>query len=569
MSLVRSAEPPATPVGPRMRWWGWGDDRHQVELPPAAEKLLEDELGPPRAEPRPAPRLDDVRLPETTLTEEARRDLTEAVGEAAVRDARVERVSHAAGKGYADLVRMRQVDARSAPDAIVYPASEDEVARVLALCSEHGVAVIPFGGGTSVVGGVEPLRDGLAAAISLDLARIDRLVAVDHRSLTAVLGAGLTGPRAEAWLAAQGLTLGHFPQSWEFATIGGFVATRSAGQASTGYGRIDELVRGVRCVSPAGGLTTKALPASAAGPALRELIVGSEGILGVITEATLAVRPAPAERRYEGWSFRSFGEGVEAFREMEQHDASPDVARLSDEEETRLSMAMASTGSTTERVGRAYLRVRGHEGGCIAIVGWEGEPEEVGRRRSRTRRALAAGGGLSLGERPGRAWERGRYAGPYLRDALLDRGVMTETLETATTWSNLSALHERVGQALRAALRDRGTPPLVMCHVSHLYRSGASLYYTFLARQEEGAELEQWRAAKTAATEAIVTGGGTITHHHAVGRDHAPWMEAEVGRLGIEVLRSAKERLDPAGIMNPGKLLPGAASGPLEGRPPA
>jgi alkyldihydroxyacetonephosphate synthase len=439
---------------------------------------------------------------------------------------------------------------------VVYPGTRDEVADVLAACDSDGVAVVPFGGGTSVVGGVEALRGELGAAVTLDLARMDRLIEVDRKSLTASFEPGVRAPRAETLLASRGLTLGHFPQSFEFATIGGFVATRSAGQASTGYGRIDELVLGLRCAAPAGEVVVQPFPATAAGPSLRELLVGSEGVLGVITEATLAVSPLPERRRYEGWSFRSFEEGCEAFRSMEQAGASPDVARLSDEDETRLSMALASSGSRAERAGRAYLRLRGHEGGCIAIVGWEGEERELERRRNRTRAILRAAGGLALGERPGRSWLRGRYAGPYLRDALLDHGVMVETLETATNWTGLGELHAAVRDALRASLSERATPPLVMCHVSHLYRSGASLYFTFIARREEGAELAQWRAAKAAASDAIVAHRGTITHHHAVGRDHAPWMRAEVGELGLEVLRAAKERLDPRGIMNPGKLLP-------------
>jgi alkyldihydroxyacetonephosphate synthase len=241
---------------------------------------------------------------------------------------------------------------------------------------------------------------------------------------------------------------------------------------------------------------------------------------------------------------------------MEQADASPDVARLSDEEETRLSMALAATGSLAERVGRTYLRMRGQEGGCLAIMGFEGDEDDVERRRLRTGALLRAGGGVALGQRPGAAWLRGRYAGPYLRDGLMDHGAFVETLETATTWSNLPALYAAVGDALRRSLSERGTPPLVMCHVSHLYRSGASLYFTFLAREQDD-PIEQWRAAKTAACDAIVAGGGTITHHHAIGRDHAPWMKAEVGELGVELIRAAKERLDPAGVMNPGKLLPG------------
>jgi alkyldihydroxyacetonephosphate synthase len=256
--------------------------------------------------------------------------------------------------------------------------------------------------------------------------------------------------------------------------------------------------------------------------------------------------------------YPSFGEGAESLRMLEQAGASPDVARLSDEEETRLSMALAGTGGAKGALAGAYMRARGVAGGCIAICGWEGDSEDVARRRSRTTMLLRKHGAVPLGSAPGRAWARGRYHGPYLRDHLLDRGVFVETLETATQWSGLFGLYGAVGSALRAALGGGGTAPLVMCHISHLYPTGASLYFTFLARARRGEELEQWRAAKTAATDAIVAAGGTITHHHAVGRDHAPWLAREVGETGVDALRALKADLDPAGIMNPGKLLPGA-----------
>jgi alkyldihydroxyacetonephosphate synthase len=538
-----------------MRWWGWGEDGHSVPLPPAAEGLLRDELGVDPQTRRPPVPFEQVRLPDIGLPGPALEKLRAALGDDHVRVDNEARVAHAVGRSYPDLIRIRSGDAGTAPDAVAQPANAGQVAAVLAICAEHRVAVVPFGGGTSVVGGVEPVRDGFAAAISLDLGRLSSTVDVDNTSLTARLDAGLLGPEAERRLRDQGVTLGHFPQSFEYSTVGGWIATRSAGQASTGYGRIDELVEAVRCVTPAGELDTKPAPASAAGPSLRELVVGSEGVLGVITEATLCVRPAPGARRYEGWSFASFAEGCDAFRVMEQACAAADVNRLSDEDETRLAMAIGSTGSRTERLGRRYLRFRGHEGGCLAILGFEGEEEELEDRRRRAAGLLRAGGGVALGHRPGELWHRSRYAAPYLRDELLDRGVLVETLETATNWANLGTLHKAVREALATALSSRGTPPLVMCHVSHLYPAGGSLYFTFLARQEEDA-LAQWRAAKTAASEAIVANGGTITHHHAVGRDHRQWITAETGPLGIEVLRAAKERLDPAGIMNPGKLLP-------------
>jgi alkyldihydroxyacetonephosphate synthase len=529
-----------TAPDPRMRWWGWGVDRDATSLPDKARDMLRQAFSI-EDEPPPLVALEDVELPEPSLGGDLRGRLAAIVGEGAIRDDRLARVAHALGKSYPDLVRIRAGDASSAPDAVVYPASHEEVTALLELGAAERVAVTPFGGGSSVVGGVEPRFDGFAAAITLDLARMDRLVRADPVSLTATLEPGCTGPRIEELLVAEGLTLGHFPQSWEYATLGGFVATRSAGRASTGYGRIDELVLGVRLATPAGAIELPPLPATAAGPGLRGLVVGSEGTLGVITAATLAVAPAPAAKLNEGWAFGSWQEGCEAFRTMEQAGDAADVCRLSDEAETALNAAAS-----------------GHDapGPCLAVVGWEGEEAEIARRAERTRGHLERAGAKPLGEEAGARAARNYFAGPYLRDELLGMGVLVETLETATTWSSLQDLYSEVGEALRAALAARGTDALVMCHVSHLYRTGASLYFSFFARQERGAELEQWRAAKAAACEAIVAHGGTITHHHAIGRDHAPWMGQEVGELGVDALRGLKRTLDPAGIMNPGKLLP-------------
>jgi alkyldihydroxyacetonephosphate synthase len=538
-----------------MKWWGWGDPERHVDLPAPALDRLRAALAAPARRSEPVP-LDAVRLEQSRLAQGVRERLAAVVGAEWVRDDRATRVLHAAGKGYPDLVRLRSGSAEQAPDAVVYPESSDQVRALLDLCGERGVAVVPFGGGTSVVGGVEPIRGQFDVLIALDLSRMAELGAVDTRSLTAELGPGLRGPQAEAALGHSGLTLGHFPQSFEYATVGGWVATRSAGQASTGFGKIEDMVVGLRCVSPSGEIDSRPLPASAAGPQLRELLVGSEGVLGVITAATLKVRPRPHERRYEAWMFKGFPEGADGFRQLEQQGAAPDVARLSDEAETLMSFELAGGRSLAGRIGRSYVRARGYAGGCLAIVGFEGEPGPVAQRRARAARLLRTAGALPLGRGAGRAWERSRFAAPYLRDALLDNCIMVETLETAAQWSGLMDLYAAVGGAIRSALDGRGTPPLVMCHVSHLYPNGASLYFTFMAAQEEGAELEQWRAAKSAATDAIVEAGGTITHHHAVGRDHAAWLPREVGELGIELLQAAKRSLDPAGIMNPGKLLP-------------
>ena len=533
------------------KWWGWGDPAIAPRLDPALLGLLRGELGGLEPGRRPQS-IEEVEVPPAEPLPE---EIAEAVGSEHVLTGHEDRIRHAVGKGYPDLVRVRRGRLDSAPDAVVLPGDTGEIGRLLAVCAAEGIAVVPFGGGTSVVGGVEPVRGRNGRLISLDLARL-RVVETDRRSLTARLGAGLRGPEAEAALGGQGLTAGHFPQSFQYATIGGFAATRSAGQASSGFGRFDALVTAAKLVSPAGEIGTVVTPHSAAGPALRELIVGSEGILGVIPEVTVRVRPAPAERRYEAWFVESFEAGAAIVRSMAQDGALPDVIRLSDEDETRISLAVSGPGGAAGRLFGRYLRLRGVGGGCIVIAGIEGEREAVARRRALAARKLRAGGAVYVGQRPGRSWERGRYHGPYLRDSLIDAGALVETLETSHTWSRLDALYQATGAAIRAALEEQGTPPIVFCHLSHAYPDGASLYFTFLARARRGEETEQWRAAKTAASEAIVATGGTITHHHAIGRDHVPYMTAEVGEIGLEALRALKERLDPAGIMNPGKLLP-------------
>jgi alkyldihydroxyacetonephosphate synthase len=536
----------------RSRWWGWGEDAHAGTLPEPALPLLRAELGVDGAARGPVA-LEDVHVAPPALSDSV---LDRLRGVAAVSTDHAERVVHAAGKGYVDLVRLRSGDPEDVPDAVVTPADAPGVASVLEACAAERVAVVPFGGGTSVVGGLTPVRQGFAGVVSLDLGALDGIVRLDERSGTATVQAGVQGPELERLLGADGWTLGHFPQSFEYVTVGGCVATRSAGQASTGMGRIDELVIGVRCATPAGELASRALPATAAGPDLRELVVGSEGTLGVITEATLRIRRRAAQARYEGWMVPSFTAGAEAFRALEQAGEAPDVARLSDAEETRFSLVVsgAMEGSQGEIL-RRYLGARGLGGGCLMITGWLGEANANAARRTPAAAAIRAVGGASLGRSAGRSWDRGRYHGPYLRDHLLDRGVLAETLETATTWDNVFVLYDAVVRGLRDALGARGTPPIVWCHISHLYPTGCSLYFTFLARQERGSEIEQWGAAKQAACEAIVANNGTLTHHHAVGRDHAPYLGREIGSLGIAALKAVKAELDPAGIMNPGKLL--------------
>jgi len=527
-----------------MAWNGWGDPARAAPLPQPVAALLHDLLGV-RTPHTPSIPMGKVRLGAPRLPGEALTELAHAVGDAHVRADAESRIRHTRGKSTPDLLRIRAGDAADAPDAVVLPASHEEVLQVLRICTERRIAVVPFGGGTSVVGGLAPRAADFTGVIALDLRRLDALVEVDPVSRTATLQPGLRAPRAEALLREKGFTLGHFPQSYEWASIGGFAAARSSGQASAGYGRFDEMVLALTVATPQGTLRLGRAPRSAAGPDLRQLVLGSEGTFGVITSVTVRVHPAPETAVYEGWRFPTFEAGTAALRRLAQDGPLPTVLRLSDETETMIGLARP------DRIGT------GGDSGCLVIAGFEGEAAEVARRREAAAGVLADAGGQELGPEPGEGWRHGRFNAPYLRDALLEVGAFAETLETATFWSQIPELYAAVRTALTDTLTAAGTPPVVMCHISHVYPAGASLYFTVVSAQGDDA-VAHWTRAKRAACDAIIAAGGTISHHHGVGTDHRDWYAAEVGPLAVDVLRAVKERLDPAGILNPGVLLPPA-----------
>ncbi|MFN2612699.1 MAG: FAD-binding oxidoreductase, partial [Solirubrobacterales bacterium] len=424
------------------KWWGWGAYERQVRLSRTAEVQLREELElAGDADSAVLPPIEEVQLPDPRALPA---EVVAAAGAEHLSAEPEQRVRHAAGKSYPDLIRLRSGRLEQAPDAVISPGDRSQLAAVLAACTATGVAVVPFGGGTSVVGGVDPHRGAQEPLVALDLHRMGG-VEVDATSLTARLGPGLRGPEAEAGLTQAGVTLGHFPQSFEYATIGGFAATRSAGQASAGYGRFDELVTSLEMVAPNGAiLSTRQTPHTAAGPSLRQLVLGSEGTLGVISSVTVRVRPAPREKRYEAWFAEDFVSGAEIIRELAQEGLLPDVTRLSDEEESHFSLMLSIGEGAARHALNAYLSLRRRSGGCMMIVGWEGQAESVARRRALGARALRRGGAVPLGRGAGRAWEGGRFDGPYLRDELLDRGVLVETLETSHTWSRLHELYGAV-----------------------------------------------------------------------------------------------------------------------------
>src|SRR5574340_309662 len=516
---------------PPMQWNAWGLAEHATHLSAGIRRLLQQALGV-TADEKPQLTADAVVLRRSALAAADRDALAAIVGAGYLSTEDGDSLRRAGGKSTIDLLRRKDPGEQDAPDAVLPPGTDEELAAILRHCSSAGIAVVPFGGGTSVVGGVDPVRERFTAVICRDLRRFDALVSLDEVSGEAVLGAGMTGPKAETVLGERGFSLGHFPQSFEFATIGGFAATRSSGQDSAGYGRFNDMIRGLRVVTPMGVLNLGRAPESAAGPDLRELLVGSEGVFGVITRVRVRVHRAPEATRYEAWSFPDFATGTDALRAVTQTGTGPTVIRLSDEAETGVNLA------TTESIGE-----RQASGGCLAVTLFEGTAAHAEARRAETRAVLAAHGGTSLGEQAARAWEHGRFSAPYLRDSLLAAGALCETLETATSWSNIPTVKAAVTDALTTALAETGTPALVLCHISHVYACGASLYFTVVAAQR-GNPITQWRTAKAAASDAIIAAGGTITHHHAVGTDHRPWMTAEVGGLGVAILRAVKSTLD-------------------------
>ncbi|MFH1150189.1 MAG: FAD-binding oxidoreductase [Actinomycetota bacterium] len=547
------------------RWWGWGDvdKTYPVEERPNYIPFLEEKLGIKVDKVRePDPKLEDLQIREPRISKTVANKLARVVGKDNVAMDRKARVYHALGKSHRDVIRAHRGEIPNPPDVVVYPGSEEEVVKLLAIAEKESLAVTPFCGGSSVVGGVEPLdAEGFAGTISVDLRRMDSVLRVDAESRTARFEAGIWGPELEAELARMGLYMGHAPESFLFSGLGGWIASRGAGRQSTGYGKIEEMLESVRMVTPRGVIETRDVPASATGPDLNRVICGSEGTLGIITEATMKVRPLPEVYDYRGLLFKTFEGGVQAVREMLQGGSRPETIRISDAEESSFAMVVRkpSSNPTKEKglqVAIKALDALGYsfERGAFAILGVEGERSEAEGRMRRIQSICRKNGAIPLGKSAGMEWYEGRYNHPYLRDIMLGWGVLTDTLETSTTWDNIMPLYHAVKDAIRKALADYDSKSIVTCHLSHSYVTGSSLYFIFLGRLAEGREIEQWVHLKEMAGEAILANGGTITHHHGVGYEHAPWFEREYGPQGMEALKGLKNALDPAGIMNPGKL---------------
>ncbi len=527
------------------RWNGWGDDTYTYPLPDSAARFVEKLVGP--GNPPQEATMDGIiqampasRLPAHPLVSTEPED----------------RLRHARGQSLPDWIAMRSGCIQAFPDGVAYPLSEADVKSLIRLASDSGVHLIPYGGGTSVVGHINPIP-GDVPVLAIDMSRMNRLKRLDESSHLATFAAGVNGPDLEAQLRARGFTLGHYPQSFELSTLGGWIATRSSGQQSLGYGRIEKLFAGGRVESPAGELLLPAFPASAAGPDLKELVLGSEGRLGIITEATLRVSPLPEREDFHAIFFPDFERGQAAVRQMLWAGLPLSMLRFSTAAETETTLALAGHERLIGAL-EQLLSIRGMgEGKCMLLAGFTGRDDLVKETRHEALDIASKYKGVHVGRTFGSQWHKSRFRTPYLRNTLWELGYALDTVETAVSWAEVSETVEAVNAAIRTGLLDLGERVHVFTHLSHLYPYGSSVYTTFLYRlaNDPQEDLRRWQILKSAASQAIPSHGGTISHQHGVGLDHLPYLPAEKGPLGMEALRDVFRHFDPDGIMNPGKLL--------------
>jgi alkyldihydroxyacetonephosphate synthase len=526
------------------RWNGWGDDTITMALGEEAQAYLAARLGPGRA---PADagfdavcaRLAPSRLPPHRL----------------VQTAPELRLTHALGQSLPDWLRLRYGRVDAAPDGVAFPESADEVRELLRYAAGCGAAVVPYGGGTSVCGHLDACAG--RPTLSVDMRRMRAMTALDRESLLATFGAGVTGPDLEAQLRAHGYTLGHFPQSFEYSTLGGWIVTRSSGQQSLRYGRIEQLFAGARVETPRGTLDIPTFPASSAGPDLREMVLGSEGRLGIVLDATVRVSPLPAFEAFHAVFLPDWERAQDAVRAIVQARLPLSMLRLSNPAETATMLTLAGHAKQVALL-EGYLRLRGAGAEkCMLLVGASGAARQSRAAIADALRIARTGGGVHAGRGLGERWKRKRFANVYLRNAAWERGYAIDTVETALDWPRVTPAMRAVESAAEAAMAADGERIHVYTHLSHLYPQGASVYTTFIWRLagDYDADLARWRRLKTAVSEAIVASGGTFSHQLGVGTDHAPWLHHEKGALGMEALGALFRQFDPEGCMNPGKLL--------------
>jgi len=549
-----------------MKWYGWGREdiafshEDKPSLAPFVADVVGVDLDAPSAQ---IPDLAGLDVPAPRHPAALADALVGAVGADQVHTDDLDRVVHTYGKSLRDLVRARAGIFGRVPDLVVYPADEAQIAAVLAAALAADAVVIPFGGGSNIVGSLEAPVDEPRPVVSVDLGRLDRVLEVDAEARLARIQAGVLGPEMERQLNELGWTMGHFPDSFSHSTLGGWIATRSSGMQSDVYGDIGQITKAVRVVSPGGVIATRAVPSQSTGPSVLQMVLGSEGRLGIITEATVQVHRLPAKRVVLGYFFPSFDAGVTAMREIAESEAAPIITRVSDARETRFSFATrrASHGlSGLVSAGlKRYLSARGWDLDqmCLSFIGYEGSPLHVANQKAAVAAVVKRNGGIGVGTGPGTLYDQKKFDTPYIRDFLLDRGALADVSETATSWSRLLPLYRAVVADAEKAFAAVGVQGWIMCHLSHSYHSGACLYFTFAFAPAPGTEpVPQYDTVKSAVQQAFLDNGGTLSHHHAVGREHARWLAEDISPAGAEVLAALFAGVDPGRNLNPGAILP-------------
>jgi alkyldihydroxyacetonephosphate synthase len=549
-----------------MKWWGWGVEGvafHHEDKPAFRPFVIEAIDLDVDTEPTAALSLDPLAVPRPVISDELVDELADAVGRPNVVSDDADRVVHTYGKSVRDLLRLRAGDIPRLPDVIVYPGSEAEVQLVVDRAVAANAVLIPFGGGSSISGSLHALPDETRSVISVDLGRMNRVLSVDEESGLARIQPGTLGPDIETQLGALGWTLGHFPDSFTHSTLGGWVATRSSGMQSDKYGDISEITRGVRVVMPGKVLVLRPLPSTSTGPSVREMVLGSEGRLGIITEVTVQVHRIPEKRQILGYLFPSWDAGLAAMQEISTSDARPTVTRVSDGRETRFFFATRkkSSGiSITSLVSKGLMTVLEKRGwqldqSCLSFIGHEGSRSHVAREKGIVKNIVGKHGGIVLGKGPGVLYDQKKFDVPYIRDFLLDRGAIGDVSETAAPWSKLRPLYDNVMAAANRAFAELGVVGWIMCHLSHSYHSGACLYFTFAFRHDGVDPLGQYDRVKSAVQQAFVDSDGTLSHHHAVGTEHSAWLEQDISAPGVHMIDGLFAAMDPGRNFNPGKIV--------------
>jgi alkyldihydroxyacetonephosphate synthase len=549
-----------------MKWWGWGAEGVEFthEDKPGLAPFIAEVLGLQVGAPTDAPvRFEDLRIPEPALPDGLHTALERAVTVEFVSVDPLDRVVHARGKSLRDLIRQRRGDIPRVPDLVVRPGSEDDVAAVVRAALSSDAVIIPFGGGSSISGSLEAAPDESRPAVSVDLARMDKVLAIDSDSRLARVQAGVFGPDLEEQLRARGYTFGHFPDSFTHSTLGGWIATRSSGMQSDRYGDIADLTKGLRVVTPSGTLVTRPVPSTSTGPSVREMVLGSEGRLGIITEATVHVRPIPERRTILGYLFPTFPDGLNAMRDIAASECSVSVTRVSDAHETQFSFTMRVRPTLADKLQSNALRtfVRRRLGWdphrmSLSFIGYEGSDRHVSQQRRAVGKIVKRHGGLCIGSGPGALYDQKKFDTPHIRDFLLDRGAAGDVSETAMPWSRLEPVYDAVVSAGYGAFAQLGVRGYLMCHLSHSYHAGACLYFTFAFVPTPGGDmLCEYDVVKSAIQQAFVDNGATLSHHHAVGTEHARWLEQDISAPGVTMLEALFDGTDPGRHMNPGKIV--------------